>query len=86
MTSINALASGLARIPGPKTVVFLSDGFVTQQVETTLRSVVGQTARAGARVYAIDVRGLNRVGNAGIIDQAQVNDEAGAVQWNGLVC
>jgi VWFA-related protein len=78
MTSVNALASGLARIPGPKTVVFLSDGFVTQQVETTLRSVVGQTARAGARVYAIDVRGLNRVGNAGIIDQVQVDDEVGA--------
>ena len=78
MTSINGLASGLARIPGPKTVVFLSDGFVTQQVETTLRSVVGQTARAGARVYAIDVRGLNRFGNAGIIDQGQVTDEAGA--------
>ena len=79
MTSINALASGLARIPGPKTVVFLSDGFVTQQIETTLRSVVGQTARAGARVYAIDVRGLNRVGNPGIIDQRQVDDEAGPV-------
>ena len=79
MTAINALASGLARIPGPKTVVFLSDGFVTQQVETTLRSVVGQTARAGARVYAIDVRGLNRVGNAGSIEQPYADDEAGPV-------
>ena len=59
--------------------MFLSDGFVTQQIETTLRSIVGQTARAGARVYAIDVRGLNRVGNAGIIDQRQVDDEAGPV-------
>lgn len=79
MTSINALASGLARIPGPKTVVFLSDGFVTQQIETTLRSVVGQTARAGARVYAIDVRGLNRGGSGGSIEQAYADDEAGPV-------
>jgi VWFA-related protein len=39
---------------------------------------VGQTARAGARIYAIDVRGLNRGRGAGIIDQAQVVDEAGA--------
>ncbi|HVL68836.1 MAG TPA: VWA domain-containing protein [Vicinamibacterales bacterium] len=62
MAAINTLANGLARIPGPKTVVFLSDGFPVQDVETTLRSVVGQTARAGARVYAIDVRGLGRVG------------------------
>jgi VWFA-related protein len=79
MTAINGLASGLAKIPGPKTIVLLSDGFVVQDIETTLRNVVGQTARAGARVYAIDVRGLNRVGNPGIIDQELVTDEAGPV-------
>jgi VWFA-related protein len=74
LAALHALASGLARIPGPKTVVFLSDGFVVQDVETTLRSVVGQTARAGARVYAIDVRGLNRGGNAGFVDQMTADD------------
>jgi len=74
MTALNGLASGLARMPGPKTVVFLSDGFVIQDIETTLRTVVGQAGRAGARVYAIDVRGLNRGGNAGIIDQPRVED------------
>jgi len=77
LRTINALAAGLARIPGPKTIVLLSDGFVTEQVETTLRSVAGQTARAGARIYAIDVRGLNRGRGAGLIDQEQVADEAG---------
>jgi len=79
MGTINGLASGLAKMPGPKTVVFLSDGFVVQDIETTLRSVVGQIGRAGARVYAIDVRGLNRGGNAGIIDQFQVEDSMGPV-------
>jgi VWFA-related protein len=78
LVAINALASGLAKMPGPKTIVLLTDGFVTQDIETTLRQVVGQTARAGARIYAIDVRGLNRGRGAGIIDQAQVVDEAGA--------
>ena len=77
MTALNGLASGLAKMPGPKTVVFLSDGFVTQDIETTLRNVVGQAGRAGARIYAIDVRGLNRGGGAGIIDQAQVEDSFG---------
>lgn len=77
MTALNGLASGLARIPGPKTVVLLSDGFVIQDVETTLRSVVGQIARAGARVYAIDVRGLDRAGGRNLIDQAGVDDSAG---------
>jgi VWFA-related protein len=77
LNSVNALASGLARMPGPKTIVFLSDGFITENIETSLRTVVGQAARAGARVYAIDVRGLDRTGGS-IIDQAQVADEAGA--------
>lgn len=79
LSAVNALSSGLARIPGPKTVVFLSDGFVVQDIETTLRSVAGQTARAGARIYAIDVRGLNRVGTSGIIDQRHAEDPFGAV-------
>jgi VWFA-related protein len=77
LTSANALASGLAKMPGPKTVVMLSEGFVVQDIETTLRSVVGQTARAGARVYGIDVRGLGRVGNSGSLDQMQADDPAG---------
>ncbi len=76
MASLNALASGLARMPGPKTVVFLSEGFVTQQMEATLRNVVGQTARAGARIYAIDVRGLNR-NRSNLVEQGAAIDEAG---------
>jgi len=68
--TINALASGLAKMPGPKTVVFLSDGFIIETQESTLRSIVGQTARAGARVYAIDVRGLSRGTTSASIDQA----------------
>lgn len=85
LATLNNLAGGLSRMPGPKTLVFLSDGFVTQDIETTLRSVVGQTTRAGARVYAIDVRGLNRTANPGIIDQAYVDDAAGpGTRFDGL--
>lgn len=79
LQAINGLANGLARMPGPKTIVLLSDGFVVQDIETTLRNVVGQTARSGARIYSIDVRGLNRVGGSGIIDQFQTEDPYGAV-------
>jgi VWFA-related protein len=76
LTTVNGLASGLARVPGPKTIVFLSNGFAAFGLETSLRHVVGQTARAGARVYAIDVRGLNRSGGA-IIDSPTFADTAG---------
>ncbi len=79
LAALNALASGLGRIPGPKTIVLLSDGFVTEQVETTLRNVVGQTSRAGGRVYAIDARGLNRGRSAANVDQVSATDEAGPV-------
>jgi hypothetical protein len=86
LNTLNALASGLAKVPGPKTIVFLSDGFIVERSETNLRQVVGQTARAGARVYALDVRGLNRGRNAGMIDQLAVDDPAGApTQFDALV-
>jgi len=78
LTALNGLATGLARIPGPKTVVLLTDGFTTQEQETTLRSVVGQITRAGARVYAIDARGLNRGTNAAIGDQMLVDSPQSA--------
>jgi VWFA-related protein len=68
LNTVNGLASGLAKIPGPKTIVFLSDGFVADTQEATLRTIVGQTARAGARVYAIDARGLGRGMNSASID------------------
>jgi VWFA-related protein len=85
LSSLNALASGLARVPGPKTVVFLSDGFVAQQIETTVLSVVGQISRAGARVYAIDVRGLDRAGQRNLIDQERAEDPAGpATKFDSL--
>lgn len=77
LNAVHGLAAGLAKMPGPKTVVFLTDGFITQEVETTLRSVVGQAARAGARFYAIDVRGLNRGANPEILNQRAVEDPAG---------
>lgn len=77
LRTVSALASGLAKMAGPKTVVLLSDGFVTERMESDLRQSVGQTTRAGGRIYAIDVRGLNRGRGAGIIDQPAVDDEAG---------
>lgn len=78
LNAMNALANGLSRIPGPKTVVFLSDGLVTQELESSLQTVVGQATRAGARIYAIDVRGLNRGTNTGSADQMLADNPMGA--------
>jgi Flp pilus assembly protein TadD len=77
LNTVNGLASGLAKVAGPKTVVLFSDGFVAERLETAVQTAVGQAARAGARVYAVDVRGLNRGRGAGIIDQPTADDEVG---------
>jgi VWFA-related protein len=79
LSAVNALAAGLAKMPGPKTIVLLSDGFITERLETTLQTIVGQTTRAGARIYAIDVRGLNRGRTAADLEQGVVVDEFGPV-------
>ncbi|HTM26432.1 MAG TPA: VWA domain-containing protein [Vicinamibacterales bacterium] len=69
LTTVGALANGLARLPGQKTVVFLSEGFVAEKLESQVRQAVGLAARAGARFYALDARGLNKGAQATMIDQ-----------------
>ena len=55
---LDELAKGLAAMPGPKAVVLLSDGFGMAEIDGTLRTTVGRMNRAGARIYAVDTRGL----------------------------
>ena len=68
MNMLRALTRGLARIPGPKTVVFLSEGFVTERMESAVQNVVAEAAAAGARIYTVDARGLGRGSTAEIMD------------------
>jgi VWFA-related protein len=75
---IEALSNGLARVPGAKTVVFISEGFISLDAMTTLQHVTGMANRAGAHFYTVDARGLNK-GTAGssIIDEPAAFDSAG---------
>ena len=75
---VDTLCRGLAPLPGPKTVVFFSEGFVLEDQESQLRQAVGQAARAGAHFYTIDARGLNTGPGAGVIDQAHPDNPMGA--------
>jgi VWFA-related protein len=61
------LANGLARLPGRKTVILMSDGFFTEDDWSELRAVVGRAARASVRFYSLDTRGLNRGSASGDI-------------------
>jgi len=60
LDTISALANGLGKLPGRKTIILLSDGFFVESSWADLRQVVGRAARASVRIYALDTRGLNR--------------------------
>ncbi|HEY3382781.1 MAG TPA: VWA domain-containing protein [Vicinamibacterales bacterium] len=64
LDTVAAVSNGLARLPGRKTLILLSDGFFTEDTWADLRGVVGRAARASVRIYSLDTRGLNR-GSAG---------------------
>ncbi|HVZ22592.1 MAG TPA: VWA domain-containing protein, partial [Vicinamibacterales bacterium] len=67
---IEALTNGLARVPGQKTVVYLTEGFTTHDNEELLKEADGMANRAGAHLYVIDARGLNKgAGSSDIINQ-----------------
>jgi len=75
---VNVLCTGLARLPGAKTIVFFSEGFVLEDQESQLRQAVGQAARAGAHFYTVDARGLNRGPGSQIIDAPMPDNPMGA--------
>jgi VWFA-related protein len=65
------LLNGLGRVPGRKTVVFMTDGFWVEESWGELRTVVGLAARANVRFYSIDAQGLKR--GSGTTDLNQMN-------------
>ena len=80
MRTLAGLSNGLARVPGRKTVVLLSDGFFAEEEWGFLRQVNDLAARSSTRFYALDTRGLNRgSASSAILDagpRAAVNPDA----------
>ena len=58
LQNLESVARGLAKIPGRKTVVFMSEGFFVQDLRSTIETVAAQAARSGITIYSIDGRGL----------------------------
>ena len=56
--NLETVARGLAKIPGRKTVVFISEGFFIEGDRSTIEIVAAQAARSGITIYSIDARGL----------------------------
>jgi hypothetical protein len=76
---VDALSEGTGATRRPQTIrVSCPRGSSWSNREAQLRQAVGQAARAGAHFYTLDARGLNKGTNAGLIDQAFVDNAAGA--------
>ena len=58
MQNLQKVTQGLSRIPGRKTVIFMSEGFFVEDSRGALQMVAAQAARGGTTIYSIDPRGL----------------------------
>ena len=56
--NLQTIARGMSRIPGRKTVVFITEGFFVEESRSILQQVAGEAARAGITIYSLDSRGL----------------------------
>ncbi len=75
--ALAALASGLGRFPGRKTIVLMTDGFFIEESWADLRQIAGAAARSNVRIYSIDTRGLD-TRQTGDVHQVGVMDPDGA--------
>ncbi len=72
---LSTLMAGLVNVPGRKTIVLLSEGFVAEDDWPLVRETVTQAARANARIYTLDGRGSER-GLGSILDTAPNTNDA----------
>jgi VWFA-related protein len=58
LRSLRYVVDRLARIPGRKTVVLLSEGFFVEDSRSDLQAIAAAAARGSSTIYSIDGRGL----------------------------
>jgi VWFA-related protein len=58
LQNLRYVVNRLARIPGRKTVVFLTEGFYVEESRSDLQDIAAEAARGGTTIYSIDGRGL----------------------------
>jgi VWFA-related protein len=58
LQNLRYVVSRLSRIPGRKTVVFITEGFYVEESRADLQAIAADAARGGTTIYSIDGRGL----------------------------
>jgi VWFA-related protein len=84
LQSLLGLLRTSAQFPGRKVLYFISDGFVVQQRDDTVRDLLRRVAdaslRAGVVIYTVDARGLSAQ-----IPEAMTAAERGSFDPTGLI-
>ena len=57
---LQSVLTGLGRLEGPKNVLLMSEGFISEETWPDVQDAVGGAARANTRIYTLDARGLGR--------------------------
>jgi len=58
LAMLRSVLTGLARIEGPKNVLLMTEGFISEETWPDVRDAVSAAARANTRIYTLDARGL----------------------------
>ena len=58
LRTLSTMAAGLARFPGRKTLILMTEGFFSEESRPALRQIAAQAARSSVTIYALDGRGL----------------------------
>lgn len=74
LDTLQTLAAGLGRLPGRKTVVFLTSGFYINEGWARLSDVVGRAARGRVVFYTIDASGLDRTAAGRTVRDGQLSE------------
>ena len=60
LAMLQSVLTGLGRLEGPKNLLLMSEGFISEETWPEVQDAVGGAARANTRIYALDARGLGR--------------------------
>jgi VWFA-related protein len=78
LAMLAALANGLGRIEGRKTVILLSEGFDTDEARADLRRVAALAGRSGVAIYSINGVGVRgQLGSGRSVENVTAGDTAG---------
>ena len=74
LQALRAVGNGLAKLPGRKIVLLMSEGFIAEQSWPMVQEVVALAARANFRFYTLDARGQDRALTSVSVDASAPDD------------